>query len=541
MRDQEIRDALATASDLINQQKLVQAEQLLMPLAAGNAHDVRAIRLLASIANQRSERGKAEALLLNALDRAPDFHDARFELAGTQYEMNKLSEAIAQLDRLLAAEFKVIDSIKLKAVILSRLSRHEEAASIFNSVLAREPTDLASWLMYGHELRIDGHLKDAIAAYREALDINPTFGAAWWALANIKTVQLSDDDVSRMEDALAADVLDDSSRTRLHFALGKAFEDRRSAARSFDHYRQGNALVASIRPYKPRQLDDLVGRTKSSVTAQLLSREPAGPRESVTPIFIVGMPRSGSTLVEQILASHSQIEATWELPYVPSIASYLQRVTAGGAYPANLGRLSKDQLSTLSQLYFKNSEPDRRLGRPFFIDKNPANWGHIGLIRLILPQAKIIDVRRHPMDCGWSNFRQLFASGHEFSYSLVGIAHYYARYVELMAHWDRITPGAIHRVIYEELVANPAEQVSGILGFLGLPFEDACLSFHETRRAIRTPSSEQVQRPLNEEGIGRWKAFEAYLAPLRDSLGAVLDCYPEVPAASFETSPTLSF
>jgi len=281
-------------------------------------------------------------------------------------------------------------------------------------------------------------------------------------------------------------------------------------------------------PYRADEIDSLVSRSMESIGAELLCRPRVEPRD-ITPIFVVGMPRAGSTLIEQILASHPEIEATSELPHLIGIANFLDDTAPAGTYPKNLHGLSLVQLTALGDLYLKHSESDRRLGRRFFVDKNPNNWRNVGLIRTILPAAKIIDIRRHPLDCGFSNYRQLYVSGHEFSYSLETIGHYYSRYVQLMAHWDAVAPQAVHRVIYEELVDDPEKHIRALLDYVGVPFAVECLNFHRTQRSIRTPSSEQVKRPINREGMDRWKLFDPWLDPLRDSLGPVLTSYPFPP------------
>ena len=383
-------------------------------------------------------------------------------------------------------------------------------------------------MSYGHALKTVGRQDDGVAAYRRALALRAELGEAWWSLANLKTVRLDQSDIATMESALQTAGLADDDRLHLHFALGKAFEDAGNAACSFDHYAQGNALRSAQIGYDSgrivRQVDQAIRIFSPDLFAGAAGKGFAAP----DPIFILGMPRAGSTLIEQILSSHSQVEGTTELPDIPALIARTE--DDGEHYPANIPALAFSDLEALGREYIERTRSQRREDKPFFIDKLPNNWLYTGFIRLILPNARIIDARRHPLDCCFSNFKQHFARGQGFSYSLEGIGGYYAEYVRLMAHFDRVLPGSIHRVIHERLLESPEAEVRKLLDALGLPFEEACLEFHANTRAVRTASSEQVRRPINRDGVGQWMPYSQWLDPLRSALGPIVECYPDVPA-----------
>jgi len=450
--------------------------------------------------------------------------------------LHKIDAALGHLDRLIAEGPDTTTYTRLKAAALSRIGQYEDSARLHRLVLSQEPRDDATWIMYGHALRILNKQTEAVAAYREAVAIKPSLGGAWWSLANIKTIPLTDADIGSITTALEQNDLDERDRMALHFALGKALEDKarrdpQFAEAAFDSYRTGNLIASRIFPYSEAKVDAVVAHAKAE--SDLVTSSPSSrPVDDPMPIFVVGMPRAGSTLIEQILASHSLVEATSELPHMIGLARFVRDSIERGDFPARLSDMGGGKLAELGDIYLERTKPNRLVGRPYFIDKNPNNWMNVDLIRKILPQAKIIDIRRHPLDCGFSNYRQLFARGHEFSYDLRSIGHYYSRYVDLMAHWDRVAPGSVHRIIYEELVDSPEEQIRNLLDALGLEFEATCLSFHENRRSITTPSSEQVQRPINRDGMDRWRLFDSWLAPLRDSLGETIDAYPLPPENS---------
>jgi len=388
------------------------------------------------------------------------------------------------------------------------------------------------WLSFGHTLKTAGHTERAIAAYRRALELEPGCGDACWSLANLKTFRFEDAEVEAMRVQLARTDLPVEDRYQFEFALGKALEDRGEYAESFAHYVEGNSQRRRTVSYNADENHERVQRAKSVLTAEFF-REREGWGEAATgPIFVLGMPRAGSTLIEQILSSHSQVEGTMELPEMNSLARGLRRMAESPreGYVGVLAEQDPEALLALGRSYLERTRVHRRTDAPFFIDKMPNNYLHIGLIRLALPNARIIDARRHPLACCLSVFKQLFARGQNFSYDLHELGRYYRDYVELMAHYDAVLPGLVHRVHYESMVDDTEGQVRRLLDFCGLPFEEGCLRFYENERAVRTASSEQVRKPIYREGKDHFRHYAQWLAPLEDALGEVLASYPAVPA-----------
>ena len=369
-------------------------------------------------------------------------------------------------------------------------------------------------------------------AYRRAIELLPQLGGGYWSLANLKTFRFTDVDITEMQAQLDRPDLRIEARVQFFFSLGKAFEDMKQYELSFENYKKGNALWRSTIDYDADQTHAYVTMSKEFYTKELIDERKGYGHRVRDPIFIVGLPRAGSTLTEQILSSHSQIEGTMELPNITSLARHLNEGNAvgdGPDYPELLEYLEPEEFNRRGEEYISDTRSHRKLGRPFFIDKMPNNYAHLPLIHMILPKAKIIDVRRHPLASCFSNFKQHFARGQHFTYALTDMARYYRDYVELMAHYDKVLPGKIHHLIYEELVAEPEKEIRRLFDYLELPFEDQCLRFHETERAVRTASSEQVRMPLYKSGVDHWRNFEQWLDPLKTTLGAVLDAYPGVP------------
>jgi len=397
--------------------------------------------------------------------------------------------------------------------------------------LKEYPRQAKIWLSYGHVLKTSGAAGEGIGAYRRALELEPRLGEAWWSLANLKTYRFDAADMARMRQQLARGDLAAEDRYHFHFALGKALEDEQRYADSFEHYRQGNALRRAQLHYDPERIDGHVKRSKSLFTREFLARASGQGAPAADPIFIVGLPRAGSTLIEQILSSHPRVEGTMELPDVPVLAHGIgtQATDGGPRYPQVLATLSPGQLRALGEEYLARTRIQRKTGRPYFIDKLPNNFLHVGFIHLMLPNARIIDARRHPLGGCFSAFKQHFARGQNFTYDLAELGAYYRSYVELMAHFDAVLPGRVHRVFYERLVDDTEHEVRRLLEYCGLPFEPACLRFYENERAVRTASSEQVRVPIYREGLEQWRHYEAWLEPLKRSLGAVLERYPQVP------------
>lgn len=500
------------------------AELLLRPRLKEDPFDVAAIRMMAELAGRLGRDRDAEALLRRALELAPGFRPARSNLATVLHRQNRAPEALAELDRLLEEDPENPAHANLKAAALGRIGDYDEAIGLYEQVLAKAPEQPKVWMSYGHVLKTVGRQADAIAAYRRAIGVRPGLGEVWWSLANLKTVKFDEADIAAMEAALAGPGLSEDDRLHLDFALGKAFEDRGDADASFRHYAAGNALRHAQLGYDPAETDGQVARMKALYTPDFFAAREGWGCPAPDPIFILGMPRAGSTLIEQILASHSQVEGTMELPDIPALSARVA-VSEGG-----VSALTRNQARALGEEYLERTRIQRKTDRPFFVDKLPNNWMHVGFVRLILPNAKIVDARRHPLASCFSNYKQHFARGQSFTYDLADVGRYYARYVELMAHFDAVLPGHVHRVIYERMVDDTEAEIRALLGAMRLSFEPACLRFWETERAVRTASSEQVRRPINREGLEPWKPFEAWLAPLRDALGEVLTAYPDAPA-----------
>jgi tetratricopeptide (TPR) repeat protein len=489
--------------------------------------------ILADAVSRAGGNAEAEALLKRCLELRPDFTAARYAYAMVLSWRHQPGAALAEADRLLEQAPRNPIYRHLRATSLLQLDEDQAAADAYAEVLADYPDEPLSWMSYGHALKTLGRQADAVAAYRRALALNPCLGEAWWSLANLKTVRFSDGDVAAMEATLAGGALGDHDRLQLHFALGKALEDAGRDEPAFAQYVQGNAIQRRRVAYDADDNAAQLRRTRTLMTKAFFATRAGQGSQRPDPIFILGLPRSGSTLVEQILASHSQVEGTHELPHIPALAARLGGRAAReseGAYPDVLAALGPGELADLGEEYLARAQVHRKLGRPHFIDKLPNNFAHVGLIQLILPNARIVDARRHPLGCGFSCFKQHFAAGQGFTYDLTELGRYYRDYVELMAHFDAVLPGRVHRVIYERMVADPEGQVRALLDYCGLPFEAGCLKFHENTRTVRTASSEQVRQPIFTDAADHWRRFEPWLDPLKAALGTVLDAYPDAPA-----------
>ena len=503
------------------------AERLLRPRLKDNPFDVAAIRMMAELAGRLERYRDAENLLRRALELAPGFHAARANLATVLHRQNRAAEAMAELELLQVAEPGNPTHANLKAAVLGRVGDYDEALALYETVLKQAPNQPRIWMSYGHVLKTVGRQAESLAAYRRALALRPGLGEVWWSLANLKTVRFDAAYIAAMQAARAGEGLSAEDRFHLDFALGKALEDAGDPAGAFAHYDAGNALRRGQLDYRAAETTRQVERTKALLTpAFFAAREGFGCPAS-DPIFILGMPRSGSTLIEQILASHPLIEGTQELPDIPALAARIGQ--DGRRYPGALESLDAAEARALGEEYLERTRIQRKTGRPLFIDKLPNNWLHAGFIHLILPNARIIDARRHPLDCCFSNFKQHFARGQSFSYGLEDMGLYYRDCVDLMRHVDAVLPGRVHRVIHEALLDDTEAEVRRLLDHLGLDFDPACLRFWENDRAVRTASSEQVRRPINRSGVGQWRKFDPWLGPLKAALGPVLDRYPEIP------------
>jgi tetratricopeptide (TPR) repeat protein len=463
----------------------------------------------------------AQVLLAALLEKAPDYRIARQEYAFVLVELHRYQEAREQLDRLLRDEPGSVALKTLYAAAAVGLGEHERAIGLYRELLVGGPQDAEAYLSIGHAEKTLGHAPAAIAAYHQAAASRADFGDAYWSLANLKTYRFTDAELTQMRAALAAPATALPDRYHLCFALGKALEDRGEYAESFRHYQLGNELKRPECRYRAELIETNTQQQIQVCTREFFAERSGWGHPSPDPIFIIGLPRSGSTLLEQILASHSQVEGTQELPNVQQIVSRLRGFgpEAGEPrYPRILTTLSAADLAALGEHYLEGTRVYRS-DKPHFIDKMPNNFRHVGLIHLMLPNARIIDARREPMACCFSNFKQLFANGQEFTYSIEDIARYYRTYLELMRHWDHVLPGRILRVFHEDVVDDLEGSVRRMLEFCGLEFEPQCVAFHETKRSVRTASSEQVRQAIFRGGLEQWKHFEPWLAPLRDALG----------------------
>ncbi len=515
---------LIDAALALHDNRLSDAEPLLKGHLKADPFDVRAIRMLAELAGRIGRYKDAENLLRRAIELSPEFTAARANLAITLYRQNRAPEAIAELDLVLEEDPENPGHANLKAAALGRIGGFDEAIELYEQVLKDVPRQPKVWMSFGHMLKTVGRQADGIAAYRRAIDLAPELGEVWWSLANLKTVKFDEGDIAAMRAQLARTDISDEDRFHLDFALGKAFEDNKQPSLAFAHYDTGNRLRRTKIGYAADETTAFVDRSIALYTPEFLAARTGAGSTAPDPIFILGMPRAGSTLIEQILSSHSLVEGTSELPDIPFLAR------RGTDYPANLATLPPEQLRALGDEYIERTRIQRRTDRPFFIDKLPNNWAHLPFIPLILPNAKIIDARRHPLGCCFSNFKQHFARGQAFSYGLDDLGRYYRDYVRLLTHVDTVLPGRVHRVTYERMVDDTESEVRALLAACELEFEPATLDFHKTERAVRTASSEQVRQPIFRDGTEGWKPFEPYLDPLKVALGDVLARYPGVPA-----------
>jgi predicted Zn-dependent protease len=524
---QRLPPEVVRATGLFADGELAAAESLIRAFLLEHGDHLEGMRLLARIGIEREVFDDAELLLEAVLARAPDYRAARHDYARALLERHKHLRAREELETLLALEPDNRQYLTLYANALVGLGEHEKAALLYRRLLAQAPRAADVLLSLAHSLKTLGRQDEAIRAYQDAAAARPAFGDAYWSLANLKTYRFTDAEIAEMRahEAAAGTALID--RYHLCFALGKALEDRAQYAESWDYYERGNAQKRSMSRYRPEIIETNTRRQIAIMTREFLAARAGSGAPDPDPIFIVGLPRSGSTLLEQILASHSRVEGTQELADIPRIVLDLQGRDPDlndPRYPGSVAALTPAALRALGAKYLAGTRI-YRTDKPMFIDKMPNNFRHLGLIHLMLPNAKIIDARREPMACCFSNFKQLFASGQEFTYSIEDIARYYRTYLELMAHWDAVLPGRILRVQHEAVVDDLEGSVRRLLEFCGLPFEPACIEFHKTRRSVRTASSEQVRRPIFREGLEQWKHYEPWLGPLRAALGDALTRY----------------
>jgi tetratricopeptide (TPR) repeat protein len=512
--------------------RIPEAEGVLREHLKRHPTDVAAIRMLAEVAARIGRYPDAENLLARCLELAPGFAAARHNYAVVLHRQNKPEAALAQVELLLVEEPRNPGYRNLKAAILGRIGEYASSIEHYRSVLADYPNQAKVWMSLGHALKTAGNNAESIDAYLKSIERAPELGEAYWSLANLKTFRFTEQQAQAMRGQLAGGKLSPDDRFHFEFSLGKALEDAGEYEESFAHYREGNRLRRQMIRYDAAENAAHVERSKRVFTRPFFESRAGVGCPAPDPIFVVGLPRSGSTLIEQILASHSQVEGTMELPDVMMRARAVGARTSragGSAYPRALEKYSADELRALGEQYLAQTRIQRKTPAPIFIDKMPNNFAHVGLIHLMLPNSKIIDARRHPLGCCFSGFKQHFARGQNFTYDLTEIGRYYRDYVELMAHFDAVIPGRVHRVLYESMVEDTEGEVRRLLAYCGLPFEEGVLKFHENQRAVRTASSEQVRQPIFKEGVDHWRHFEPWLAPLKEALGDVVSAYPDTP------------
>jgi len=520
-----------TATNLYCEGESAAAEKIIRAFLLEHGDHIEAMRLLARIGMDLEIYDDAELLLAAVLEKMPDYTAARHDYAWVLVSRNKYREARVQLELLLAGDPGNRSLRTLRATAIAGLGEHEEGLELYRSLIKEAPAEGPEaadlHLSAAHALKTLGRQTEAIEEYRAAARARPDFGDAYWSLANLKTYRFTAVELERMHGAESAPATSAVDRHHLCFALGKAYEDSGDYAESWRCYARGNALVRAASRYRPEPVERNTANQRRICTPEFFSERRGYGLSSNEPIFIVGLPRSGSTLIEQILASHSQVEGTHELADIPRYVLELQGREPdleNPRYPAILADLPRERFMQFATRYLDETRI-YRTGRPRFIDKMPNNFRHIGLIHLMFPNAKIIDARREPMACCFGIYKQLFARGQEFAYSIPDIARYYRTYLELMEHWDRVLPGRVLRVYHEDVVDDLEAGVRRILEHCELAFEPACLEFHRTQRSVRTASSEQVRQPIFREGLDQWRRFEPWLAPLREALGDALERY----------------
>jgi len=524
---------LREAMELLDRKEPHDAERILAKFLEKHPGDTGALDLMAEVALQMGQTERAEPLLAQCIENAPALAITRYHYASTLFQRNKSLQALAHLEQLLREDSDNALYLDLNALILSAIGRHGESVACCRRLAEVYPDSPEIWVKYGWSLRSMGQREQAVLALRKAIELRPSYGEAHWSLADMKAFEFSDEEIRAMECQLARPEVSGEDRMYLHFALGTAYGGRKLYAKSFENYARANAIKRLTLDYDPGWLARHVAKCKTLFTRDFLQARTGTGCPSSDPIFIIGMQRAGSTLVEQILASHPAIAGTAELPDLSLLAEHIGEKIAPqyrSDYPGVLSHIDAGLLRELGERYIETTRFRRTPGRPHFTDKMPYNFLHVGLIHLILPNAKIIDVRRHPLACCFSNFSINFKYGALFAYRLAELGHAYADYVELMAHFDAVLPGRMLRVFYEDLVRNPEAEVRRVLAHTGLPFDEACLRFHENRRTMDSVSSEQVRRPISTDAVDTWRNYEPWLGSLKSALGPVLEAYPDAPS-----------
>jgi tetratricopeptide (TPR) repeat protein len=518
---------LAEAYAAFDQGRLETAEALVRRRLHEGTNEVAAFTLLAAIALRHGDDLAEETALNQLLLHAPCDSGAREQRVRLMIRQGRTEEALPLIERLLAAEPGKAAYLALQVLALQLAERHAEGLAIISQLIADHPDDPDFWLLAGNQQRYLGHSREAIDAYRRAIELRPEHGMAYWALSNFETFHFAPPEIENMQRRLALVLAEGPDATGLEFSLGRALEDRGEFATAFEHYGRGNRLARATFDYDPKATTAFVQRFKATFTSRFFAERASWGQQASDPIFIVGLPRSGSTLLEQILASHAEVEGTRELAYVPTMARELAGPPETAArYPENLASLGAVQVDALAARYLASAQKHRPLGKPRFVDKMHGNFASLGLIHLMFPRAAVIDARRHPMASGFACYKQLFNPGMNFAYDLAELGLYYRDYVELMDHIDTVLPGRVYRLHYERLVTDTENEVRRLLDYCRLPFEPECLRFYENRRVAQTISSEQVRRPIYTAGLEQWRHFEPWLDPLKAALQDLVDSYP---------------
>ena len=516
-----LQPSLFEALMTLAQQQPGKSHRLALQFLEEHPENAAAMRMIAEVAARMGKLDQAERFAEGALAVAPNY-DRAMALRAT---MTRLQEAGT-----LGAMGSFRSRIAWPEEAGERLL--EEGLQLYERLVERYPDSPEHWVSYGHVLRTVGAQDDAVAKYRRAINVRATFGEAWCAIGDLKSSRFAENDIDELQRLVDVADLNEVDRAQLHFALGRAFEQFGDYRRSFEAYAEGNRERSRSSQYDADAVARHVHQSVDLFDRDYFAARAGSGEPASDPIFVLGLPRSGSTLLEQILSSHPQIEAAGELSEIQNLANMFADGSSAGfgnsAYLQKLSELPGPELQRLGRAYLWEAGLKRRTDRPLFVDKMPNNWLHLGFIMSILPNARIIDARRHPMACCFSNFRQYFAAGQEFTYDLHDIGRFYVDYLRMMAHFDALAPGRVHRVIHEELVDRPESEIRRMLDYVGVPFHGDCLRFHENKREVRTASSEQVRRPINREGLDQWRAFEPWLGPLKEALGPTADTYPAV-------------
>lgn len=516
--------ALIKADKLAGDGKFDAAAQHVIAHLRQHPEEPQGLAKLGELAMFLGGLGQAEHFLRLAIARGANQFDVRRNLASVLNQQERLEEASVLLDALTRES----DDPQLKglyALTLDKMGRGDEARTMLEGLIEEYPSRTPFWISYGHNLRAAGRVDDAVAAYRRATEIDYECGEAWWSLASIKSRVFTDADIDTMQQGLKI-AIDDRNSAPLHFALARALHDRKRYAEAFEHYREGNRQRADSIDYNAQELTDEIAELERLITRDFIRALPTDGQDESVPIFIVSLPRSGSTLLEQMLGSHPEVEPVGELPYAPAILrSVMEMATRRGpvTVPQLIAGIHPDQAKAMGQDYLRRTALHRRAGRRYFVDKLPHNWSNILFLRRILPHAKFLDIRRPAMDCCFSNFTQSFSRAHAASFALRDIGQCYVDYVRLMTHLDQVAPDLVHHINYAQLVENPEPQLRDMLAYLGLDWDPNVLNFHKLDRVVRTPSSEQVRRPLNRDGMEVWRPYAEWLGPLRETLSALAD------------------